>query len=163
MTEEQQERHPARFALVELVNIHDQGVSFEPIHRVLFQTDPVQWFQKAKEMLYDPNGREITLLCGAQRRVMPVKGNAIGEVIEQAEQFCKWYCSQFGGKIDYIHGDAETQYLSQMEGCCGMLLPQMEKSELFQSVSEIGPFPKKSFSIGLGTDKRYYLECRRIQ
>ena len=163
MTEEQQERHPARFALVELVNIHDQGVSFEPIHRVLFQTDPAQWFQKAKEMLYDPNGREITLLCGAQRRVMPVKGNAIGEVIEQAEQFCKWYCSQFGGKIDYIHGDDETQYLSQKDGCCGMLLPQMEKSELFQSVSEIGPFPKKSFSIGLGTDKRYYLECRRIQ
>ena len=94
---------------------------------------------------------------------LPVKGSAIGEVIDQVEQFCKWYCSQFGGKIDYIHGDDETQYLSQMEGCCGMLLPQMEKSELCQSVSEIGPFPKKSFSIGLGTDKRYYLECRRIQ
>ena len=162
MTEEPED-HPARFALVELVNIHDQGVSFEPIHRVLFQTDPMQWFHKAKEMLYDPNGREITLLCGTERCVMPVRGNAIGEVIDLAERYCKWYCSQYGGRIDYIHGDDEAQYLSQMDGCCGMLLPQMKKAELFQSVSKIGPFPKKSFSIGLGTDKRYYLECRKIK
>ena len=162
MTEEP-EYHPARFALVELVNIHDQGVSFEPIHRVLFQTDPMQWFHKAKEMLYNPNGREITLLCGTERCVMPVRGNAIGEVIDLAERYCKWYCSQYGGRIDYIHGDDEAQYLSQMDGCCGMLLPQMKKAELFQSVSKIGPFPKKSFSIGLGTDKRYYLECRKIK
>ena len=162
MTEEP-EYHPARFALVELVNIHDQGVSFEPIHRVLFQTDPMQWFHKAKEMLYNPNGREITLLCGTERCVMPVRGNAIGEVIDLAERYCKWYCSQYGGRIDYIHGDDEAQYLSQMDGCCGMLLPQMKKAELFQSVSKIGPFPKKSFSICLGTDKRYYLECRKIK
>ena len=156
-------RHPARYALVELVNIHDPGVSFEPIHRVLFETDPSQWFASARERLFCPDGREITLLCGSDDVTLPVKGSAIGEVIDQVEQFCKWYCFVYGGKIDYIHGDDEARYLSQKQDCCGVLLPQMEKAELFQSVSEIGPFPKKSFSIGLGTDKRYYLECRKIQ
>ena len=155
--------HPARYALVELVNIHDPGVSFEPIHRVVFQTDTEHWFSAAEEQLFDPNGRALTFLCGADCRTILVKGNAIGEVIERAEQFCKWYCVRYGGKIDYIHGDDETRYLSQPAGCCGILFPKMKKAELFQSVSETGPFPKKSFSIGLGTDKRYYLECRTIK
>ena len=154
--------HPARFALVELVNIHSSGVCFAPIHRVLFQTDSAHWFSEAKKRLYDSNGREATFVCGSDRLTLPVKGSAIGELIDQVEQFCKWYCLQFGGRIDYIHGDDEAQYLSQEESCCGVLLPLMQKEELFESVSEVGPFPKKSFSIGLGTDKRYYLECRRI-
>lgn len=162
LSEPQWKNHPARFALVELVNIHDSGVSFEPIHRVLFQTDTAAWFTAAQEKLFDPRGRNITLLCGDERRVIRASGSAIGEVIDHVEQFCKWYCAEHGGRIDYIHGDDETKYLSQAKGCCGVLLPQMEKSELFQSVSDIGPFPKKSFSIGLGTDKRYYLECRKI-
>lgn len=157
------ERHPARFALVELVNIHDSGVSFEPIHRMIFQTDVSNWFDSAKEHLCDPNGREIVLLCGKEQRAIPAKGSTIGETIGLVEQFCKEYCARHGGRIDYIHGDDETRYLAQSPGCCGMLLPQMEKTELFQSVSRYGPFPKKSFSIGLGTDKRYYLECRKIK
>ena len=156
-------QHLARYALVELVNIHDSGVSFEPIHRVLFDTDSSQWFDAAREKLYSAGGRAVTLICGTDCCTIPIKGVAIGEVIDQVERFCKWYCSQYGGRIDYIHGDDETRYLSQADGCCGILLPQMKKEELFQSVSEIGPFPKKSFSIGLGTDKRYYLECRRIK
>lgn len=156
-------RHPARYALVELVNIHDPGVSFEPIHRVLFETDPAHWFAAAREKLYASQGREITFLRGSESFTMPVRGSTIGEIIERAEQLCKWYCAQYGGRIDYIHGDDETRYLSQPDGCCGMLLPLMKKEELFQSVSEFGPFPKKSFSIGLGTDKRYYLECRKIK
>lgn len=162
LSEAEQIKHPSRYALVELVNIHDPGVSFEPIHRVLFQTDTAHWFSAAREKLYDPKGRAITFLCGPSCCTIPVRGTAIGESIEQIEQFCKWYCKQFGGRIDYIHGDDETRHLSEADGCCGALLPQMKKSELFRSVSEIGPFPKKSFSIGLGTDKRYYLECRRI-
>ena len=129
------ERHPARFALVELVNIHDSGVSFEPIHRMIFQTDVSNWFDSAKEHLCDPNGREIVLLCGKEQRAMPAKGSTIGETIGLVEQFCKEYCARHGGRIDYIHGDDETRYLAQSPGCCGMLLPQMEKTELFQSVS----------------------------
>ena len=163
LPEKEWARHPARYALVELVNIHDPGVSFEPIHRVVFQTDTKHWFSAAAERLCDPNGRPLAFLCGTESRTIPVKGNAIGEVIEHAEQFCKWYCAQYGGTLDYIHGDDETRYLSQPDGCCGILFPKMKKAELFHSVAQTGPFPKKSFSIGLGTDKRYYLECRKIK
>ena len=36
--EAERETHPARWALVELENIFDPGLEFEPIHRVLFDT-----------------------------------------------------------------------------------------------------------------------------
>lgn len=156
-------RHPARFALVELVNIHDPAVSFQPIHRVLFRTDPTCWFPLAEDHLQASDGREVTLLCGDACRQLRVKGDTIGEVIEHAEAFCRWYTEQYGGTIDYIHGNDEAAFLSRQEGSCGMLLPMMQKDELFASVEKAGPFPKKSFSIGHGADKRYYLECRKIK
>ena len=64
--------------------------------------------------------------------------------------------------VDYIHGDDEAIALAAGDGCCGILMPRMDKAELFTSVLRSGPFPKKSFSIGLGADKRYYLECRKL-
>lgn len=162
LSQEQQQSDPARFALVELVNIHDPAITFEPIHRVLFHTDPTAWFSAAEKELYDPAGREVVLLSGEERMTLRIKGASIGETIENAEHFCRTYCARHGGEIDYIHGDDETVMLSQRSNCCGVLLPQMEKVELFSSIEQTGPFPKKSFSIGLGPDKRYYLECRKI-
>ena len=90
-------------------------------------------------------------------------GASIGALIGAVERVCKDYVSVRGGSIDYIHGDRETEQLSAQSGCAGVLLPAMEKGELFPSVEKTGPFPKKSFSIGLGPDKRYYLECRKIK
>lgn len=164
LTPEQIESDPARFALVELVNIHDPAVQFAPIHRVLFKTDPTTWFASAMQQLStDGAGRDIVLLAEGRQKIIRAKGASIGEVIGNAERFCQAYLAAFGGQIDYIHGDAEALALAQGSGCCGILLPQMEKRELFSSVEHSGPFPKKSFSIGLGRDKRYYLECRKIQ
>lgn len=164
LTPEPAESDPARFALVELVNIHDPAVTFAPIHRVLFETDPTVWFDAAVQQLAtDGEGRDIVLLAEGRQKTIRAKGASIGAVIGNAEQFCQAYLAAHGGQIDYIHGDAETLALAQGSGCCGILLPQMEKRELFSSVERSGPFPKKSFSIGLGRDKRYYLECRKIQ
>ena len=163
LSPEQQNNDPARFALVELVNIHDDAITFEPIHRVLFHTDPAAWFKAAEKELYDSAGRSVTLIADERRMTLAVKGASIGETIENIERFCRAYCARHGGEIDYIHGDDETAMLSQRAHCCGILLPQMKKEELFPSLEQSGPFPKKSFSIGLGPDKRYYLECRKIQ
>ena len=163
LTPEQAERDPARYALVELVNIHDPAVTFAPIHRVLFHTDAARWFSEAEQALYDPKGRGITLLAGEERRTLPVRGETIGELIGNVEQFCRAYLEQHGGELDYIHGDSETVALSSSAHSCGMLLPPIDKEELFSSIAHSGPFPRKSFSIGLGPDKRYYLECRKIQ
>ena len=39
MTEEEYLNHPARYALVEIVNLHSSALEFEAIHRVLFDID----------------------------------------------------------------------------------------------------------------------------
>ena len=156
---------PARHALAELVNIHDEAISFEPIHKVIFDTEPRSFISEAKSFFAENagDGRSFTLITAAGSESISVSGMSIGELIDRCEGFCREYIARHGGRIDYIHGDDECKAMSEREGCAGILLPRMEKSELFKSVMSSGPFPKKSFSIGVGRDKRYYLECRRIK
>ena len=157
------ENAPARYALVELVNIHDPAITFEPIHRVLFHTDADAFFAEAvRELGADSAAYSITLLASGEEKTISVAGSSIGAVIERVEAFCRTYVTSHGGEIDYIHGDEETRFLASAPDSAGILLPMMEKDELFSSVERSGPFPKKSFSIGLGPDKRYYTECRRL-
>ena len=143
----ERETDPARFALVEIENIHEPSLDFEPIHRVIFDTDTTAF------------AAEFT----AHRTEWEAEDKTLGERVAAAESFCRAYIAAHGGYIDYIHGDCECVEMSQRFGCAGILLPRMEKSELFSSVMKSGPFPKKSFSIGHGNDKRYYLECREIR
>ena len=95
-------------------------------------------------------GRSIDLVTGEGIERLNISGLTIGELIGKCEDFCKAYTERHGGYIDYIHGDCECVEMSQRFGCAGILLPRMEKSELFSSVMKSGPFPKKSFSIGHG-------------
>ena len=157
------ETDPARYALVELVNIHDASITFEPIHRVLFHTNPEAFMQAAEKALFDSDGiKTITLIAQGQTKRFPVRGHSIGSVIGNVEAFCQSFLSEHGGEVDYIHGDDALRSLASAPDSVGILLPYMEKEELFSSVQKTGPFPKKSFSIGLGPDKRYYLECRKL-
>ena len=164
LTPEQAAVDPARYALVELVNLHSSAVTFEPIHRVLFGTDASKWMQTAEAALAsaDGSGYAISLIAGSERRDILAKGASLGEAIAAMDTFCAAYLAESGGTVDYIHGDDEALELAAGDGCCGILMPRMDKAELFTSVLRSGPFPKKSFSIGLGADKRYYLECRKL-
>ena len=155
---------PSRYALVEVVNNHDDALQFEPIHRVLFGTDASKWMQTAEAALAsaDGSGYAISLIAGSERRDILAKGASLGEAIAAMDTFCAAYLAESGGTVDYIHGDDEAIALAAGDGCCGILMPRMDKAELFTSVLRSGPFPKKSFSIGLGADKRYYLECRKL-
>lgn len=159
------ETHPARYALAELVNIHDEAITFEPIHKVVFDTEPETFFAEAKAFFADNlgEGREVELMTASGRETLSIAELTIGELIGRCEDFCKEFTERHGGYIDYIHGDEQCIEMSSRAGCAGILLPRMEKSELFTSVMHTGPFPKKSFSIGHGNDKRYYLECREIR
>lgn len=160
--------HPARFGLVELVNIHDGAVTFEPIHRVLFGTDAAGFMAGAKAFLAR-RGRgagaahRIRLVCGDTDETLDVPGLTIGELIGAAEDFCRSWTAAHGGRVDYIHNDDTAEGMGRRPGCAAIFLPRMEKSELFPSIIRSGPFPKKSFSIGRAEDKRYYLECRKIK
>lgn len=163
--ESEWETNPARFALAEIVNIHDKSIAFEPIHRALFGTDNINFLACAKEHFEDyiGNGKEVTFIAGDEKEVLNIGGLTIGQLVDMTDELCRDYILKFGGSVDYIHGDDECSQMASNKGCAGILLPRMEKSELFTSVYNSGPFPKKSFSIGHGPDKRYYLECRAIK
>lgn len=166
LSEAERVNHPARFGLVELVNIHDDAITFEPIHRALFGVDAAAFAETARSHFAAASrpGAAHTVHCvtAAGETDIPVTGLTIGEVIGAAEALCQKLAAQ-GARIDYIHGDDTAAELGSREGCAAMLLPKMEKDELFPSIIHSGPFPKKSFSIGHAQDKRYYLECRRIR
>jgi len=146
LTPEQRESDPARFALVELVNIHEKALDFEPIHRVLFDTDI---------------GDFPAAYAAFQSRCSDA-GLTVGQYIGAAEDFCQTYVKTHGGRLDYIHGDDTARDMGSRPNCAAVILPPLDKAALFSSVLKSGAFPRKSFSMGHARDKRYYLECRRI-
>ena len=163
LTVAERENHPARYALVELVNIHDPGITFHPIHRTVFDIDPVQFSRSVRDALFSADGTEVNLIAGGIRTKGNIHCESIGQVIEAVDRFCQTYVETHGGYVDYIHGETEAEMFGQRENAASILLPRLEKSELFRSVMYTGVFCKKSFSIGTAEEKRYYLECRRIR
>ena len=147
LPENERETDPARFALVEIENIHEPSLDFEPIHRVIFDTDTSAF------------AAEFT----ARRTEWEAEDKTLGERVAAAESFCRAYIAAHGGYIDYIHGDDTARSLGEKSNCAAVLLPPVEKSGLFLSVLKNGALPKKSFSMGNARDKRYYLECRKIR
>ena len=163
LTAKERETHPARFALVELVNIHDSGVTLHPIHRVLFGVDAADFVRAAEDELFSGQGTPVTLVTAQGSCTKFVSDGSIGMVIEDVDAFCQKYAKAHGATVDYIHGDAEAEQYGAKSGNAAILLPGMEKQELFTSVMDTGVFCKKSFSIGEASEKRYYMECRKIQ
>lgn len=147
LPENERETDPARFALVEIENIHEPSLDFEPIHRVIFDTDTSAF------------AAEFT----AHRTEWEAEEKTLGERVAAAESFCRAYIAAHGGYIDYIHGDDTARSLGGKPNCAAVLLPPVKKSGLFLSVLKNGALPKKSFSMGNARDKRYYLECRKIR
>ena len=168
LSEEEKKTHPARFGLAELINIHDETIVFEPIHRVIFDTDPTDCLEWAKAFFTAHAGtgkgsHSLRLAWGDRLESIEVKGHTIGSLIAKGQEFCTAYLAERGGRLDYIHDDDTTLEFSRRPGTLGLLLPAMDKNELFPSIMESGVFPAKSFSIGPARDKRYYLECRKIK
>ena len=165
LTPEEAARHPARYALVELNNVYDPGIVFEPIHRVVFGVDTEKLLELMRQKLEIPGGREIEYVTGGEKRgKLHLRGRSFGGMIELLQSFIEEYAALVGGgDVDYIHDEASLVKLTQEPDTIGFLLPAMDKAELFKTVIADGVFPKKSFSIGHARDKRYYLECRKIK
>ena len=167
LTEAERLTHPARYALVEINNVHEESLKIEPIHRIVFDApgDLLGAFVSAHPdvTLGSGEGYTIDYIDRGQRGAFTVSGRTVGETIDLLQTFLDAYVTQHGGEIDYIHGDAELEALAAKPGSIAFFMPQIEKSALFESVIRGGVFPKKSFSMGEGADKRHYLECKRIQ
>jgi hypothetical protein len=176
--------HPARYALVEIENVHDEGLEFEPIHRVLFG---VKQDVRAAMQAQFGSSNVIFEHCGdAETMVFAVDGanslpQVIGFVSPQGYGLVKLatptsnlpvgtlqaFLDDFlrkGGaeKIDYVHGQEVVCNLGSQWGNLGFYLPGMHKSDLFKTVILDGALPRKTFSMGEAHEKRFYMECRKI-
>ena len=167
LSEDEKKDHPARFALAEIVNIHDKGLDFEPIHRVIFGISGDEFIAKAKEYFKDSgieingdtNGRQsFTVVCEGNENVTVSLSNpphtlAVGSV--------QMMIDSLGLECDYIHGEDSVRNLATKENT-GVLVPAISKDTFFGTVEKEGVFPRKTFSMGEAFEKRFYLEAKKI-
>ena len=160
---------PARYALVELVNLHDPALEFEPIHRVLFGVNAAELLEDLKNAhpgAYEGVGEEGHVLRyvweqGAGAITVPHPDTALP--VATLQTFLDRWLSIHKGRIDYIHGADVARSLADQPGNLAFLLPAMGKEELFPTVLHDGALPRKTFSMGEAQDKRFYLEGRKIR
>jgi hypothetical protein len=178
--------HPSRYALVEIENVHDQGLEFEPIHRVLFglKKDLFEELEKTfgEDLIYKPVASADEMVkavdasrgTGEKQAIGLVGGGKEFGVIEIAnpssnlpvgtiQSFLDVFLKEDGAeKIDYVHGEDVTVNLGSQPNNAGFYLPGMNKSDLFKTVIVDGALPRKTFSMGEAREKRFYMEARKI-
>lgn len=158
--------HPARFALAELVNVHDDGLVFEPIHRICTDVDPAALLEEMEQyfssMRTGEDGQTVTYLYNGIRGQFNMGKGTHALTVGSLQEFLDKKLATSSMKIDYIHGDDVVEELSSAPNAIGFLLPAMDKGELFPGVESAGVLPRKTFSMGEAYEKRFYLECRKI-
>ena len=159
--------HPARYALAELVNIHDDALQFEPIYRIVMNVDVDDLVFCFKQYIMELNGeacpQKIEMISEGVKQLAwvqhPVSSLAVGTVQQFLDGYVKCHPEC---EVDYIHGEANVEALAHKPGAVGFLFEGMTKAELFPSVISDGALPRKTFSMGHAEDKRYYIEARKI-
>lgn len=159
LSEEEKQSHPARYALCEIVNLYDSALEFEPIHRILFNVDEDELLQAFTQ---SKSGHSFEFLSGGKTKTITIPAThelCVGSCQTVLDEFLK---NHPNARIDYVHEADRVAELSCQDGVCGILLPAMEKTSLFDAVEKFGSLPRKTFSMGEGKDKRYYFEARKI-
>lgn len=168
--------HPARYALVEIINIHDDGLEFEPIHRAVFgiSTDnflrPVQaWIDRynAASSAGQQEVENLPIFIGEEQhqlKLAKAAGTLTAAVVQQMldELTADWKETGNSFRIDYIHGEDTVRDLAS-KGAAGIILPPFAKNSFFEAIIRDGILPRKTFSMGEAYEKRYYFECRKIR
>lgn len=159
---------PARYALVEVVNNHDDALQFEPIHRVLFGVEPEAVLQAFLDFYPGAHegqgpGHTIAYTYAGHTGFVTVPEPKVQLAVGTLQAFIDEYLKTHGGEVDYIHGDDVTDQLGAKPGNIGFKLPAMGKEQLFKTVMADGVLPRKTFSMGHAQDKRYYVEARKIK
>jgi len=178
LSDDEQQGHPARYALVELVNVHDDGLVFEPIHRVLFNVNEAELLKEFSSF-YQSSTCVDECACNSMTKSAghtfsyisssgegnitidnPISTLEVGTLQAFLDSYIKTHPEV---KIDYIHGDEVVTKLGSQPGNIGIFLPSMNKTDLFKTVILDGALPRKTFSMGEAEEKRFYLECRKIK
>ena len=180
LSPEEFKTHPARYCLVELENIFDPGLVFEPIHRVFFNVpedvfleelrktaDSIE-FETVKcrnciaERLRDQSTQGFGY-CTADKHVYVRLRNPKAFIAAGTLQKVIDALIEKGYEVDYIHGADVTDKLGQEKGNIGLFLPAIDKTTFFDTIVSDGALPRKTFSMGEANEKRYYMEARRIK
>lgn len=159
--------HPARYALCEVVNLHDDALDFEPIYRVVFGANQENLIESFKEYVngLDGSAESQNIICITRDTnqsisvAKPIQQLAVGTLQSFLDEYKKCHDEI---EIDYIHDEESVRQLVS-RGAVGFLFDGMSKNELFKTVIFDGALPRKTFSMGHARDKRYYLECRKIK
>ncbi len=180
LSEAERETHPARWALVELENIFDEALLFEPIHRVFFglskedfesqlgktasgfSTSPAADLEDIKVKINKP-GQHFGYIDSGSYTVYTMDEPKSSTAAGTLQTVIDAVLSEKLGEIDYIHGMDVTEELGRKEGNIGIILPEVSKETFFESILRDRAFPRKTFSIGHAHEKRYYLEARKIR
>lgn len=167
MPQEEYLNNPARYALVEIVNLHGSALEFEAIHRVIFNTDVkklMSELEKYYEISYEETtGQKVDYITKDKSGTFWITNPKSNIPVGSLQIFLDEYLKNNPGKIDYIHGEDVVRKFAQEENNIGFILPTMKKEELFKTVILDGALPRKTFSMGHSFDKRYYLEARKIK
>lgn len=166
MTPDEYLNHPSRYALVELVNLHSEALEFEPIHRVIFDTDVnklIEELYKYYDINEEGNDQYFELVTKDIDKKLYISNPKSNIAVGSIQMFLDEYLKDNKGKLDYIHGDETTKNMGMEENNVAILFEAMPKEELFRTVILDGALPRKTFSMGHSYDKRYYLEARKIK
>ena len=166
MSEEEYLKNPARYALVEIVNLHSSALEFEPIHRVIFNTDVdnlVEELYKYYDINEEGKGQYFELVTKDIDKKLYITNPKSNIAVGSIQAFLDDYLKCNSGKLDYIHGDETTRNMGKEEKNVAILFEAMPKEELFRTVILDGALPRKTFSMGHSYDKRFYLEARKIK
>ncbi len=167
----ERENHPARFCLAELCNVQSPAIQIEAIHRVLFGLDAARLEAELTRWLagqgarLSPEGDQVLTLCGQGREtVLRIAGSPEPLAVGTAERFIQDCLRAHPGvTVDYIHGAAAARSMAGPGTAnAALLLPDLDKGDIFKGVVLGGVLPRKAFSMGHAEEKRYYIECRSL-
>lgn len=160
LSDEEQKNHPARFALVELISLYDEGLTFEPIHRVVFHADD-SLITGLKNIL--DGTEELRIFQGEIEIVLKVPDNPFTCIKIIQEYLDNYLNTHPEAQLDFIHGLKNTkQLVTKNLHSIGITMPPLKRDLLLPYIREFGVLPRKSFSLGEAVEKRYYLEGKRI-
>lgn len=165
LSEEEYLNHPSRYALVEIVNLHSSSLDFEPIHRVVFDVDRKDLLNELNKY-YDLNttgvGQNFKVITAAEEKTYYISNPKSNLAVGSIQIFLDEYLKDKSSKIDYIHEEDAVKELVG-DNNIGFVFDTISKNDLFKTVILEGSLPRKTFSMGVSNDKRFYLESREIK
>ena len=162
LTPEEQENHPARYALVEANNLYDDGIIFEPIHRVMFNVD--NDFEKELRNRVSGDCVSFTYTKKEGKKELRMNRNAPMAYLQVQTFLDEYLKTHPNTKIDFIHDEEELLAVADKNtNSVAIAMPALTKEDLFDYLAKDLVLPRKSFSMGHANEKRYYLEAKRIK